>query len=637
MPEIGQLAPQQLLEEAYKLIAKDKAKLSGTNYAPYRGATVSPMSTLTQKARGYQNYFANKPAPYSNKINTVLNKSNEALPQGNIQDLLNTMRESQSMSNENTLMGQLKNNFRSSYTPEREAGYKALTNGDIGRSGQELSGKLQDINKAASNLEGAKNSQIVKILQELQQGKQLRREGLIDTQERFGNQKHTHGNKVIEADRARFNQEANAPQERLKMLTQALEPHRQNFGSGQMHPDLENPAAQEIISALRAYGIDPTKPTEQWENARTEPSRYKGQMVAGLTPEMESSYNLAERISPSYKDVHHAQRKDIVRGLTGNETTAGKALRNVPAAMQGRIAQLETEASERLGKDMAVINNKYIKLGQYNSPQHIREGEERAQEINRAMMGQRNSYLDEALRNQISMQHESEIGNIRKARQLGEAGHQEFGKMMGDVHKLNKLGSTKWENEQDELDQLYKNYQQENLWEWPHMRNATMNQNGGMFGSNNAGGLGLNALANTHAAYSELNKETPQNLAPITNQPQYNSAMQQQQAKIKNATAERERQEMNVQREKERLQQQQQMANNYEKHKASQMQNRHMAFNALPRLYKDSMLLKWTGNYPNTGPDPMAADYKQYMTYAPQMGENPNKPESWRKYSNKNW
>jgi hypothetical protein len=253
------------------------------------------------------------------------------------------------------------------------------------------------------------------------------------------------------------------------------------------------------------------------------------------------------------------------------------------------------------------------------------------------MMGQRNSYLDEALRNQISMQHESEIGNIRKARQLGEAGYQEFGKMMGDVHKLNKLGSTKWENEQDELDQLYKNYQQENLWEWPHMRNATMNQNGGMFGSNNAGGLGLNALANTHAAYSELNKETPQNLAPITNQPQYNSAMQQQQAKIKNATAERERQEMNVQREKERLQQQQQMANNYEKHKASQMQNRHMAFNALPRLYKDSMLLKWTGNYPNTGPDPMAADYKQYMTYAPQMGENPNKPESWRKYSNKNW
>ena len=62
-----------------------------------------------------------------------------------------------------------------------------------------------------------------------------------------------------------------------------------------------------------------------------------------------------------------------------------------------------------------------------------------------------------------------------------------------------------------------------------------------------------------------------------------------------------------------------------------------MAFNALPRLYKDSMLLKWTGGYPNTGPDPVAANYKQYMTYAPQMGENPNDSNSWRTYSQTHW
>jgi len=560
MTNISTLAPQQLLEEAYKLIAKDRARLGGMNYSTYPAKTAPAMSTLTQRAREYQDKFAQKPAPYANKINRVLGKSNEALPQGNIQDLLNQMRQSQEGSNEN-LMGQLRNQFRTSYTPEREESQRNTAAQDIGRGNQELSGRLQDINRTASNLEGTKNLQTAKTLQNLQSGKQLRQQTVVHNLDQFGNQKHTYGNKVIAADKARFNEEVNDPQRRLQMLTEALEPHRKNFGGdSQIHPDLEKPASEEMIKALRAYGIDTSKPTEQWGIARTEPTKYTGQMVANLTPKMQSSYNLLERISPSFKGSQHAQQKEITRGLVGDETIARKALRNVPTAMQGKASQLEEDARQRMQKDLTAINNKYIKLGQYGSQQHMSEAELRAQEINKSMSNQRNNYLDESLRNQIAMQHEGEIGNIQKLNVLGEAAHSEFGNALNDIRGLNKIGSNEWKNEQGDLDQLYKNYQNERLWEWPHMRNSVRGEaHDEILGNAAVRGLGIDELANLNSRYSELQRElqnTNQNYAgernrfnaELATERNYRTAAERErlgrenEERVRRETAERDRQ-----------------------------------------------------------------------------------------------
>jgi len=59
----------------------------------------------------------------------------------------------------------------------------------------------------------------------------------------------------------------------------------------------------------------------------------------------------------------------------------------------------------------------------------------------------------------------------------------------------------------------------------------------------------INALSNSRAGYSELDKEAPQNLAPINNQPQYNAAAEQerrvaeQQAASRAIAAARQREE----------------------------------------------------------------------------------------------
>ena len=55
-----------MVEKGYRQLSTDRARLSSLNYPAYRGKTISPMSDLTQRARGLQEYYASKPIPYSN-------------------------------------------------------------------------------------------------------------------------------------------------------------------------------------------------------------------------------------------------------------------------------------------------------------------------------------------------------------------------------------------------------------------------------------------------------------------------------------------------------------------------------------------------------------------------------------------
>lgn len=504
-------APEQLLEEAYKTYAQDKARFGNQGYPAYQGKTTAPMSSLTQKAREYQDRFAGRRAPYANKLNAVLNKPNEAFTPQQSQELINRLRQSQQGANENINLEALRRQFGQSFTPEREAAFRGQANQNIERGLGEFSGRFQDLNKAASNLEGVKNNQVAKRLQELQADKQLRRQGLIGNLEQFGNQKHANTNKVLASNQARFRQEAEDPQRRLEQLAATLEPIRNKMAAGPLHPDLERSTTDEIQRALQHY--------------KAGNATYPGKMVAGLPPEMQASHNLLERINPSMKDSYSPQRKDIIRGFLGNETTGTRALQNVPGATQGKVTQLEEEARQRIQKDLAAINNRYTRLGQYGSPQHISEAERRAQEINKALLAERNETSQSALRNQVMQQHEGEIGNLKKLKTMASAGQQEHRDMFGNIRNLNNTGATKWRNEQDELEDLYKNYQNELNYGRPQLHpNVREAQQNEVFGNNEARDLNLNSLNNIKARYSELEKEPNQIQADIKSPEQFQAA-----------------------------------------------------------------------------------------------------------------
>lgn len=520
-------APEELTREAYKLLAREKARVGGLNYAPYKGASVSPMSSLTERARTLQEQFAAKPAPYSGKIQSVLSRDNQGITPANVQELLTQLQGAQRGFSQGPILNKLQDEFRSAIQP-RIAGFTGRIEGDIGRYLPEAQGTLENLARVSGSLESSRNRQTASTFQDLQAGKQAQREALLKNLEQFGAQKQAYNNMGIGAARAQFDREANEPYRKLQLLEQALRTTGINPDEP-LHPDLAKPQTEQIAQALRAYGVDPSRPSTQWDTTRTQPARYTGQLVAGLPAEIAASGNILERLDPSLRDSYTDQRKALTRGLLDNPNLSASALAKLNPAMAGKISMLEQSAQERMQKDLEALGNQYIRLGQYKSPQHLKAAEERAAELNKAVLEQRNKTLQESLRDQLALEHEGEIDKIKQLGQVGAQSQKDYGDLLKTIRDTNKLGAEKFANNQAENEELYKNYQNENLWQWPHMRAAARAEGmQGGIGEGRSGALGdvfrglgdrnisLDNLAALNTRYSEIAKEQPVAGAPIT-------------------------------------------------------------------------------------------------------------------------
>ena len=504
------LAPEQLLDEAAKILARDQARLSGLSYPVYRGQTVAPMSSLTQRARTLNEGFARKPAPYSRKLESVLNRSNAGMDPTRQLGMLGQRQQDFS---DSSMLGALRRQFRESYDPNINR-FRGKGQEDVRRGLNEASGELRDIGRASGVLEQSSNEQLVKALQALQAQKQGRREGLTGTLEQFGAQKHGYTNLANQAQRNQFNEEAAAPYNRMERLREALGPLNANMESA--HPDIQAQSGRDALRALRAYGVDVSAPVGAWGEARTAPATYKGQLVANLPPEILASHSTLEAVNPKFKDTAYDQRKALLRQLMTDRGVGQRAEEAVPERMRGAVEGLESEARQKLKKDLAAINNRFIQANQYGSPQHMRAAERRAREVSKATLGERNKLLQESMKSELSLGHQGQLSNLRQLGLYGDQGQREFGDTLSKIRDMNKLGSTKWGNEQAENEDLYKNYQNEAAWEWPHMKGviaenarsgARSRALGDVFRGMERRDISLDQLAALNTNYSELQRE----------------------------------------------------------------------------------------------------------------------------------
>lgn len=533
------------LERGYSRLAQDRARLGGLNYPAYQGKTLAPMSDLTQRARGLQEYYAGKPTPYSNKISSVLSRPT-GLSDNSISGLLeNTGNRQRDYGN--SLLGKLKKEFRSSYN-DRVDRFQRKSGRDIDRGVGEFRGKLGDIKTLSRNLDQNANIATAKALQGLSGQKQARRNLLIDNLEQFGKQKQGLTNLQLKADKAAFDAEVQAPFEKANRLEEVLN-RGSNAVRGELHPDLERPMVNQINQAMTAY------------NAPNQ--RYQGEMIAGSNPELDISQELMGRLSSKFRDSFYPERKELTGRLSNAERSVSEsALDNVPEAIRSQIDQLEYAGKKRLKSDLGRLSNKYTRLGQYGSPQHMREAEQRARELNESILEQRNKLTEGNLKNQLQMQHQSNIGDIKKLGMLGDQGQQEFGNSIKNIKDLNRLGSTKWKNQQAENEELYKNYMNEAMWAWPHMRGQAM-QSGrtgafsDLFNTMRNNNISLENLANLNTNYQETVRERDNYRTQIANQAnQYQgqiSNLQSQLNEQRRLVADRQRQ---AEQESQRIEQQ---------------------------------------------------------------------------------
>ena len=501
-----------ITEELKKLLARNRGSLAGSNYPVYQGRTNVPMSYLTQRKRQLEEGFRNKRAPYSDKIESILNRPAQGFSIEQINSLLGRVERGGQGVNENIGLKRLKKQFGENYA-NREARFAAKGQKDINRMLPTSQRAFEDIGEQARNLNQGFNENLANGLNNLSLDKKGRREGLVSILGELGNQKHAHSAMVNNALRGTFDREVQEPYRKINLLEDLIGRH-----GGRVDEDDDSPSADSIRSSNK-------KILEQGKRAYDSiiPT-YPGQLVAGLNADIDTSHSLAERLSPNYRDNFYDERKALRRDLIGRENIGTRAVNSLPEQIAPREENLDYETKQLIKKAHGRINADNVARGVYGSQSHIGEMERAAREIIASSHNNRSNLFQSGLGDNLKRFNINDRNDINRLESLSKFGSTEYNEILGKIKGLNESGTNKWANEQNKLNSDYNNYEDELDWQWPHMRAAGRAGNTGVrsphlnavstlgatgrINNSDAQGLNLTGLRNqAPIAHSEVEKE----------------------------------------------------------------------------------------------------------------------------------
>jgi len=507
------LSFDELRNKARGILLRDSSKLSGTNYTPYPGKTIAPMSALTQRAQALEQRRLSKGMPYQGGLQSLANASAEGLTKENIGEILRNLNEKHSSFNNGIVFDKLNRQYGANFAPYSDKLKEKMAQ-DSGIKLNELGSDIENLNAPIRELEGKKNRSAFTALSQSAKAKEARKKGLISDLYGYGEQKHGIINKGLTAEKARFEAEKDDPYVRLQNLQQVLD----TIGSGEeIHPDLAQVNAQQLVKALQAYGIDTNKPVNQWESSnRINMPVYQGKLVEPINPTMDRSYKLAEELSPSYKDKNYLDRKLVRKGIENTPNSINQVVGNLPEQLKAKFEALDYEGQKKLEADLNALNAKYIRQGTYGSGAHLKSVSNRMRELSDATLTSRGNLVKNDLLKNIASKHHEDINKIGKLGQYDQLANTEFSNTLGDIKNTNLKGLEKWKNDQENNEQLYRAYQNEKNFQQPMLLNnarGTGYASGAEGGINtvfnhfNNQGIDLSSISDLKNRYSELEKE----------------------------------------------------------------------------------------------------------------------------------
>lgn len=518
----------ELQDTVKRILARDSRRLANTNYSAYPGKTISPMSSLTQKAQELEARRAQKGIPYASSLNALVDKPNQGMSPDNIQSLLTGLQTKHDDFNANITGKRLNKQFQSGFLPYQDK-YNSRFNKDRNLRLADSKLDLEQLNDKFKDLEQNSNDAAFKAVTNSSMGKKNREENLIGMQKEFGSQKHGVNNIGLTAEKARFEAEKRDPYERLSNLQQALS----GTDMEEDHPDLLANNAKQLEKALLAYGVDTSLPHNQWgKTPSLHTPTYGGKLAEPINAEMGTSYKLAESLSPSYRDRNYGERKNIRKELVNEPNNIDSFInRDLPGKLTPRYNLINEEAKQKAKADMTALNAKYIKQGTYGGQSHIKSAAARMQELNSAAYGTTAKTLNNELVSGVAGKHSNTLNKISKLDQYDKQANSEFGNMLDDIKRTNTTGIEKWKNDQTGNEQLYKAYQNEKGYQQPRLlgnaraAGADMGING-MIGSFAKQGIDLSLFSDLQNRYSNLEKELSTANTQIRTQNDYNRQRQ---------------------------------------------------------------------------------------------------------------
>lgn len=569
MPPINQLSFGELRDKAKQILLRDSSKLAGTNYSPYPGQTIAPMSALTQRAQSLEQRRLAKGMPYQQGLSNIANAPTQGITPDNINSIIGNVGGSQANFDRNIALNKLTRQYGprlDPYLPRLENKLQQDATTKLG----ELGSDIENLNAPIRKLEGKKNRAAFTALSQSARAKESRERGLINDLYGYGEQKHGIINKGLTAEKARFEAERNDPYARLQNLQQALG----NLSGGEGgdlagHPDLDKLNAQQLTKALQAYGIDTGKPSEQWETAnRVNTPVYPGQLVAPVNQTLDRSYKLAEELSPFYKERNYLDRKLTRKDVQNTPGSINRAVEGLPGQLNPKFEALDREAKRKLKADINALNAKYIKQGTYGSQAHLQAVTNRTRELSEATLDSRNKATKENLLKGVTSNLYDDINKIGRLGEYDQLANTEQGNNLADIKATNLRGLDKWKNDQEQNEQLYRSYQNERSWQQPRLLNNARSTGvsagidsgiGSVFNHFNNQGIDLSSISDLRNRYSELERELENRNTSLRSAEEYKTR-QEELGRQNAAEFERERnQRVNLERERnefnQRLQQ----------------------------------------------------------------------------------
>lgn len=526
MTYYNQLSQEELRDKIKQIIARDSARLANTGYLPYPGKTISPMSSLTQRAQMLEEQRSRKGMPYKSALDKVANTEIQGISPNDLEGVLSQLKNKQIEFGKNVVGGGLSNQFGRAFIPYRDNYERKLTK-DTDLRLNDTRSDVNNLNRLIKQLEGKQNSVTFDAIANSSKSKNARQTRLINDLYKYGEQKHGITNKNLTADRARFEAERNEPYERLYNLQQALN----GIDTQEDHPDLSASNAENLKKALVVYGIDVGKPVNEWGYGdRFSMPVYQGKIMEPINSDMNTSYKLIEGISPSYQDKNYNARKQIRNELADSSSSMSGFVGKLPEQLKSRFELLDAEAKKKAKADLTALNSKYIKRGMYGGQSHIQSASDRMREINDASLTARSNTLKNELEQGVNAVNTDAINKIGKLSQYDQLANTEFNDMLSDIKRTNTTGLEKWKNDQAANEQLYKAYQNEKGYQQPRLlgnARATGAEIGinGMFGHFANQGINLGSISDLQNRYNNLEKELQVANDKIKNQEDYQRAI----------------------------------------------------------------------------------------------------------------
>lgn len=505
----GDLPPQILMQEAAKLLAKDRAQLAISDRPIYRGPTIAAKSPLTTRAENLTNRYMTEGAPRAGQINTALARPNSGFSPAKSAEAVDFLRGNQQKIASQVALPTLQGQFGRGYEPRRQNFEKSTSNA-IGDTLKESNDSLGKISSASRDIEGKKNATLVDLLQAMQSGDIARQKALTGSLTTMGKEHQAHGNLMVDTMRSDFDNQAAAPHRKADKLQAALDSYR-GMLSDEGHPDLQQPYGQALAKDLESYGIDLANPVKDWGDLskRRASPEFKGQRVAPLPYETTSSYSMANALEPDFTNANTPEKNRLLEGLLGSSPLGDQAVSGAPEFMRGKASNLMLEAQKRLAKDQGALTNKYLSSGQYGMPSHVAELEQRARDITQGAGQEIGKDFMNALSDKLGSLSNKDVTDMNQIKRFATQEHNEFGQALSNITGLNQLGENKWKAKQEENDNEYKNFTNESNYRWPVAYGQIA---GNAFNEGRAGNQGVitalqGRLSDANSRYNDLNAQ----------------------------------------------------------------------------------------------------------------------------------